>query len=217
MIPEIHSLLDEWRTILITKKESNKIADLSLTISNSMHLNLTDIPNIKSKISDIDNLPLNQRVNKYQNLLNFARLFYSEYLDKVHYKNDLITKQLVEEYNGPDNYISFKNKYFNKAIANMVLKNGEPEKLFIQDNTIRRKYEPIFMTPTNPLGRAQFYSPEKRFGTKYYKTIYFNAFIIWVITLILYIILVFDLIQKIKINHIHFLIKHLKIRIFRTL
>ncbi len=214
LIPKISSLLDEWRTILLTKEDSKRIDDISLTVSNSIRSTLNDIPNTESKIVGIANLPVDQREIKYQNFLDFARIFYSEYLDQVLYKRDLITERLVSEKDGAANYISYKNQHFNESIANMVLKDDDSEKLFIKNNSIVRKYEPVFMTPKNRLGRAQFYAPFKRIGNAYYKTTYFNTIVIWIIALLLYIILVFDLLKHFNINNLTFFFRRFKIRIF---
>ena len=214
LIPKISSMLDEWRTILLTKEDSERIDDISLTISNSIRSTLNDIPATESKIVGIDNLPLDQRESKYQNFLDFARVFYSEYLDQVLYKRDLITEKLVNEKNGASNYISYKNQHYNESIANLVLKNDESEKLFIKNNSIIRKYEPVFMTPKNRTGRAQFYSHFKKLGNAHYKTTHFNTAVIWIITLFIYIILVFDLLKHLNINNLTFFLRRIKVRIF---
>ncbi len=214
LIPKISSMLDEWRTILLTKENSERIDDISLTISNSIRTTLNDIPGTESKIVEIDSLPLDQRETKYQDFLDFARIFYSEYLDQILYKRDLITEKLVNEKNGASNYISYKNQHYNESIANLVLKNDESEKLFIKNNSIIRKYEPVFMTPKNRSGRAQFYSPLKKLGNAHYKTTHFNTAVILIITLIIYIILVFDLLKHLNINNLTFFLRRVKSRIF---
>ncbi len=214
LIPKISSMLDEWRTILLTKENSERIDDISLTISNSIRTTLNDIPGTESKIVEIDSLPLDQRETKYQDFLDFARIFYSEYLDQILYKRDLITEKLVNEKNGASNYISYKNQHYNESIANLVLKNDESEKLFIKNNSIIRKYEPVFMTPKNRSGRAQFYSPFKKLGNAHYKTTHFNTAVIWIITLFIYITLVFDLLKHLNINNLTFFLRRIKVRIF---
>lgn len=214
LIPEIISLMDEWRTIKMTSNDLSQIEDISKTISNSMINSFGDIPNIKTKVMGIENLPLNQRISKYQNLIDFTRLFYSEYLDKILYKRDVITQQLVEKYTY-QGYIHLKNENYNEAIANMVLKLDDSEKLFIKDQLIIKRYEPVFSTPIKPYGRAQFYSPLKKIGNNYYNTLYFNTFIIWLISAIIYLGLVLDILNKIRLNTITQNVKRLKTKLFQ--
>jgi hypothetical protein len=66
------------------------------------------------------------------------------------------------------------------------------------------------MTPTNTFGRAPFYAPLKRLGNNYYKTTYFNAFVIWFISFVIYLMLIFDLLQKFRLNYIPHFIKYFK-------
>lgn len=205
LIPKLTSLLDEWRTILLTKNHSNKIKDISRTITNSMKQSFGDIPNSNVRIEGIENLPVNQQINKLQSFLDFARLFYSEYLDKVLYKKDRITQEIEKEQGGSEGYIQFKNKYFNEANSNMVLKNDDPEKLIIKNNKVIRLYEPAFMTPINKSGRAHFYAPFKIIGNIHISTLYFNAMAIWLISLIFYVLLVLDVLKKVNHNSVIYL------------
>ncbi len=215
LIPEITSLLDEWRTILMTNNDLERVKEISEIVSGSMIHSLQDIPNLVTKVIGIENLPLNQQMEKYQKLLDFTRLFYSEYLDKILYKRDVITQKLVEKYSY-QGYIDLKNRNYNEAIANMVLKMDDSEKFFIKDQLIIKRYEPIFSTPSNPFGRAQFYSPVKKAGKNYLYTLYFNTLIIWIIIAIIYISLVLDILNKLKLNVATQYIKWLKTKVFQN-
>lgn len=214
LIPKITSLLDEWRTIQMTSNDLSRLQEISKTISNSMINSFDDIPNLETKVVGIENLSLNQRINKFQNLIDFARLFYSEYLDKILYKRDVITQNLVDKYTY-QGYIDLKNENYNEAIANMVLKMDDAEKLFIKDQVIVKRYEPVFSTPSNIYGRAQFYSPVKNVGNNYYVTLYFNSLIIWIISGLIYISLVADIINKLRLNTFKQYIKRLKTKLFQ--
>jgi len=201
LIPEINSYVDEWRTIQMTSKDSSRMNEIALTVSNSMKKSLNRIPHLKKKVIDIDNMPKFEQPQKYQDLLDFARIFYSEYLNKILYQRDVITDQLINKY-GTNGYINFKNANHNKAITNMLLKMNDPEKLFVKQNVVIRKYEPIFIIPENSFGRAQFYSPLKKLGNNYHDTLYFNTLIIWLISGAIYLALVFNILNKISFNRL---------------
>ncbi len=214
LIPKLNSLLDEWRTIDMTSKDSQRIKELSEIISNTMINSLRDIPDTEARIIGIENLAINQQINKYQNFIDFAKLFYSEYIDRILYKKDLITSNIVKQFKNPEQFINFRNAHFNESIANMVLKNDDSEKLFIRENKIIRRFEPVFMTPTNSYGRTHFYSAIKKVGNNHFSTVYFNVIVIWIISLILYISLVFDFVKRIKVNSFNFITKLPKIKLF---
>jgi uncharacterized membrane protein len=56
--------------------------------------------------------------------------------------------------------------------------------------------DPIFMDPRPKFIRAHFYSPTKQIFGKLVDTYIVNTFVLWVITIILYLILFFRLLKK---------------------
>lgn len=195
LLPKISSILDECKTILITTNDDEKLKENFLLVDNSIQYFLLDIPGIKTKVGSIESAPYDKKITKLENLFEYIKLFYSEYLDKALYKKDEITQRLVNEKGGAAEFIKFKEKHYNESVANMALNNDDWEKLFVQNNIYVRKYEPVFMSPSNKFGRAHFYAPVKRIGNALISTTYFNSIIIWIISLILYITLIFDLLK----------------------
>ena len=52
------------------------------------------------------------------------------------------------------------------------------------------------MIPTSITGRAHFYAPVKIIGNRSVDTLWFNIMVIWLMSVILYITLYFDVIRK---------------------
>jgi len=200
LIPEITNLLDECSTNILTNNNEDELKIKFAIIDNSLRYFILDIPGISTKVEGLNNLSNKIRINELQNLSEFIKLFYSEYLDKVLYKKDQIIQKIALDNQGKLGYVKFKEQYYNESVANMVLSNDDWEKLFINDNVIVRKYEPIFITPANKLGRAHFYAPVKKIGNFEIRTSYFNSIVIWIISLMLYIVLIFDLFKYLNFN-----------------
>jgi hypothetical protein len=76
------------------------------------------------------------------------------------------------------------------------LNNEVPEKSIQTPDRIVQKYEPIFMKPVSQNGRAQFYAPYKIFGNREIDTYWFNILVIGAVTIILYVILYYNLLRK---------------------
>jgi ABC-type multidrug transport system ATPase subunit len=86
----------------------------------------------------------------------------------------------------------------NKGLKDLVLANDvKDKKVFETQYKIIRKYEPGFMKAKSKFGRAHFYAPYKMIGNKEIDTYRFNLLVLWLVTLFLYVILYFKLIQKI--------------------
>jgi hypothetical protein len=99
---------------------------------------------------------------------------------------------------GSDGRIKLMDNYENKRLKDMVLDrdNPDPKKTVETGYKIIRKYEPGYMKATSKYGRAQFYAPVKMIGNKEIDTFWFNLLVLWVVTLVFYIILYFNLLQK---------------------
>ena len=70
-----------------------------------------------------------------------------------------------------------------------------------QNDNLIQQVDPIYLSPQNIGGyfdfRAHFYSPVKHFGGKFYDTFHFNILLIWLMTIMLYITLYFDVFKKV--------------------
>ena len=97
------------------------------------------------------------------------------------------------------NLNAYKNKYYNESLADLVKNVSEKERIIEYEGQLLQQINPIFMDPkpTGPLDyRAHFFAPEKNlFGTMA-STFLFNNIIIWIMTVLLYITLYFELLRK---------------------
>jgi hypothetical protein len=84
----------------------------------------------------------------------------------------------------------------NKKLKDMVLDGINSEKIHKTPDKFVQKYNPGFMKATSKFGRAHFYAPSKMIGNNEIDTYRFNLLVLWLVTLFLYIILYFKLIQK---------------------
>jgi len=142
--------------------------------------------------SYFDNITLDapkfQQLEKHINALNNDL---SGTLDILGKRKDNITHQLVKQYGTIDNYLKFKNQYYNENLADLVLKRKSLEAFIKTENKIIRVIEPIYQIPGSSLGRAHFLSSSKKIGNLKLDTLLFNVIIIWLMSMILYAILVF--------------------------
>lgn len=73
----------------------------------------------------------------------------------------------------------------------MVLNRStfNPAEKSMHSNELIRKIEPIYHKPLSNYGRAHFLSSVKIIGKREFNTLYFNIFVIWMISIVLFIIL----------------------------
>lgn len=94
----------------------------------------------------------------------------------------------------------YKNKYFNESLADLVTNVTESDRILEYDGRLIQQINPIYNDPDDPDHlfdyRAHFFAPKKYFLGTYMDTFYFNLIVIWLMTLILYFTLYFELLGK---------------------
>jgi len=112
-------------------------------------------------------------------------------------KKDSILQALVKKLGSRDALLEFKRKYYNDALAGIVLNNNELKQVEVTEKAIVPLRKPVFMPPGSKWGRAHFYASEKLFAGMKFSTVVFNIIILWLSTAVLYITLYFDVLRKI--------------------
>jgi len=89
-----------------------------------------------------------------------------------------------------------KRKYQSERVEELVSNSNEMQKIVLSGDKLVRKDTPIFHVPGNSFGRAHFLAPVKKIGNIEIDTVKFNVMILWLMTLILYFALRYDLLRK---------------------
>ena len=129
---------------------------------------------------------LNQLESFYSNLFQLA--------DRQ--RQNIIT---YNKENRPDLYQERYDTYFNEGISDILKKVYEKNKILEYRNQLVQHIDPIYQypLPAHSLSfRTHFFAPTKHFLNRYFDTYWFNMTVIWILTLILYIFLYFDLFKR---------------------
>ncbi|MGM0497939.1 MAG: ATP-binding cassette domain-containing protein [Bacteroidota bacterium] len=200
-IPELISILDKCRTQLIFNEvhDQKELNDNRLLLINE--LGKLHEETGKPLPLDLDKLRdetfSENKISLIESYLNEIRRKYSRKLDEILYQKD----QVIENYNDKNAdgqaWAELNNNHYNHALAELVKRKDNPEKVIRKNNQLYRKFEPVFKTPSLKNGRAEFYSPVKRLGNQVFlNTVTFNVLVIWLFIILLYITLYFRIIEK---------------------
>ena len=107
-----------------------------------------------------------------------------------------INKMLIDKKKGLEGYTDFRNEYDNKKLDEMLIDRFGSDKVIEKDGRLIRKHQPVYMIPSSGIGRAQLYAPVKRFGNLEIDTVWYNVLILWLYSLVFYVVLYFDLLSK---------------------
>jgi ABC-type multidrug transport system ATPase subunit len=133
----------------------------------------------------------------------------AEYLDllrshfnkrKIHATSlrDSVSKFIVD-LKGLDNYVLLQNNYENNRLSDIVLDRPTIKASYATSDRIIQKYEPGFMKPKAKYGRAHFYAPVKNIGNIEIDTYWFNLAVIWIVSVLLYVVLYYKVLQRLII------------------
>ncbi len=144
----------------------------------------------------LNNNDFNESVNEqtYQYLVKLDKNL-SEEEKKANERKDTKYQQMINEM-GQDEFVDFKQRYYNKKLADIVLNRNEINKVYQTHKRLIQKKDPIFMEPTSNFGRAHFYAPVKIVNKVKIDTLWYNILMMWFLSGILYLMLIFDLLRK---------------------
>lgn len=138
------------------------------------------------------NLGIEKEANEY---LDSLKSKFISFMLQAEAKSNSVSAS-IEKAIGNEGLVNLEENYVNKGLKDLVLANDIKEKIYETQYKIIRKYEPGYMKATSKFGRAHIYAPYKMIGNNEIDTYRFNLLVLWLVTLFLYIILYFKLIQK---------------------
>lgn len=135
---------------------------------------------------------LGQRINSY---LEDRKIEFRDDYNRAVNKKDSLYRELIKVY-GRDQLIQLQEDYKNESLANLVQNRDEIEKIKEIKGELVQKKDPIYSRPHSNVGRAHLYAPFKVVAGIEIDTFYFNLMVLWIMTAILYMMLVDDTLKK---------------------
>ncbi len=132
----------------------------------------------------------------------------NEYLDKL---NDFVSMKFLAVNNQKEKLLQYilstqkdlyyrkKDNYYNESIADLVQQVFEKNKILQYKHRLVQQVDPIYQNPTVEGYfdyRAQFYAPRKYFMGKFFNTYNFNIFVVWIMTVFLFVALYLNWLKK---------------------
>jgi hypothetical protein len=137
------------------------------------------------------------RMNKpIDSFLDKASLVYRNRYSKAVDERDRIYSDLLEDLGGEENFLLFKQKYYNKQLAAVVTNEKEIQQYSVHDGEMIPIKDAIFREPEPDSRRAHFYAPVKNLLSYRMDTFWYNLILIWIFTIMLLALLYYDVIRK---------------------
>ena len=192
LIPELETRMDECnRNIRENRNQESTDNNLQLLSYELKHISVEDELPEFTMLNKLTISKVNSNVfDVLKNYLYRIKRYYSQQLDKYTEQKDEELHKMAGKLGGQENLFAFKQKYYNNSLADLVLKQKETGKIIESKNRLIRKAEPIYFLSASKMGRTHFFAPGKRLGNTIIETYWFNVFVIWLMTLLLYMALI---------------------------
>lgn len=170
-----------------------------LLLQNEIKIQQRQAPDVVFEdYSDINLATYNPEVGqKIKDYLSQVDEYYGVLFQNAYNKRE----EIIGMYMNKDQklYNDLKNRYTNESVKEIVKNVYEKNKVLTYNGRVIQQIDPIYLEPDDSgfIGlRAHFYSPHKYFLGHFFETFWFNVSVVWVFTLLFYITLYFEHLQK---------------------
>ena len=127
------------------------------------------------------------------------RAFYQDKYNKAVAAKEKQISLKEKEIGSSYNLNDYKNRYFNESLADLVTNVSVKERIIEYDGKLFQQINPVFVDPKPEHlldYRAHFFAPTKNLFGMNVETFWFNMLVIWLMSIVLYITLYFELLRR---------------------
>ena len=197
-MPALREKIDKAERLLTEQGDKKQLAEILPLIKNEIEAENRNISsNAFQGTERLTESKFDLTVLKeLKNHLEWLRQHYVNLYNSASEKKDAAIGKLSEE-KGNDAFTAFKKNNLNVAIDELLRNSNSAEKILVTQDRIIQKFEPVFMElPRNVFLSAPFFVSEKNFFGAARSTFAVNLFVIWLMSAILYVVLITDALRK---------------------
>ncbi len=196
LLPAVQNKIDDYERLLRNEQDSNKINQTIHIIRNSLS-EIAEFTQIKQPELFTDQIRKELNLESIQVFLKKSRNLMILKNKEIEKDKDEIFQRFRDQGMTNSDITSLKERYFNRSISDVVLNTNEMNKIFESGDRFVRKDSPIYQIPSSKTGRSQFYAGTKLIGKYKIDTMWFNIMVLWTMTIILYLVLISNVLNKI--------------------
>jgi ABC transport system ATP-binding/permease protein len=166
-------------------------------IRNEISREIKETPKIPLDLKTI--MQENYSKSYYEPLRNYLKdvnKFYIKEYNTASETKDRLTNELMKRLGGEEQLSIFKDDFTNDNLEDAVMNKNSTDLFIHYNNKLVRRFQPVYMSGPADSFRAPYYVNEKSFLGKYYSTYCLNVFIIFFMTLVLAVMLYYNVLKK---------------------
>lgn len=199
LIPDLQLKLEASQRMIAGESADSMLMKKNMIIVQREFQKLADFHNIPpfDREDQLSDLPVDQDIIEESfGYLGYLKLLFTDIETENITEKDRVYQFMVDSL-GEYNMRELRQKFHNNKLAALALNRNVVQKIYEADDELVRKLDPVYIYPHNRYGRTQFFSPYKLIGYQMVETLWFNLVVLWLVTTIMYFLLVFDILRKI--------------------
>lgn len=137
----------------------------------------------------------NETLNEVSKFLKEVNDYYIKKYNYANDKKDELVLSLNKNEQAKEAFIKLKDEYTNDALSDLVTNKSEFNKILEKGERLYQRADPVYLDPDG--FRAHFFAPRKKLFGTYLSTFTVNLFVIWMMSLALFITLYFEVFRKV--------------------
>lgn len=202
-LPELEDIVGEYKSLTLeaTDSATKEAAELMLLLNNEISELVDQEKDMKFEyVSHLTpNLFTAEVASETLEYLDKLSIYYSAKFNAVNEEKERRIMKLKKRKDIEYNYNNLRDSYFNEFLADEIMNKLTRNKILRINNRLVQNYDPIYREP-NPDGilsfRTHFYAPSKSIFGQLIPTFIFNLIVIWIMTIILYLTLYYEVFKK---------------------
>jgi ABC transport system ATP-binding/permease protein len=197
-IPGLIGIVSDTKDLFFNKSDSFRYRNNLHVLQSELRLICEDTRITVPGFIDSVNLALyNPSLNaSMEHFLNNVVLIYRNRYNRAVDERDAIYNQLVRTLGGEDEFVTYKQQYYNKQLAAILTNEKELQNYSVHDGEMIPVKDAIYRESAGRTWRTHFYSPVKWFFNRQVDTYWFDLAVIWVFSALLFVLLYYDVIRR---------------------
>ena len=137
-----------------------------------------------------------ESIREVKNYLKILNKYYIKLYNKANGLKDKSISKLQKTKESRQGFMKLKREQYNENLTELVRNSNEINRIIEYKGELFQKIDPIYLDPKNKFVKAHFYAPRKQIFGTYFDTFWINIFVIWFMSIILYVVLYFRLLRK---------------------
>lgn len=198
-IPKLSEKLERSRQNILNNNKEQLSGDL-LLLRNEIASELKRVPSLQFEyIAELTPERISPKVlDETEVFLENLKQFYSDAYNIVNQKKQDVLSDYIKTH-GKEAFRNLYDNYSNDNLKELVCKELTKTKIREDDGRLIQVLDPVFMSTSGNSFldvRSHFFAPEKKFAGQMISTYVFNIVVIWGMAVFLFLVLYFDLLNK---------------------